>query len=181
MISTLCCGRVWAAATFLRQSELSRGARATMVRTPRVWLVVCACCVRWRCCGPAAALCPSLAECSERKRTGRVSTGCALCVAADSRVCSQLFRSQQNQLHTSSALYVTLSHATHALSLPLTRRHGFTFRQHTHAHLKIAMLQLHALSATAPRSKYNKIECPKGRPRRVFCAACGALSPFRRA
>ena len=102
-----------------------------------------------------------------------------LCLVRGCRqVCSQLFRSQQNQLHTSSALYVTLSHA---LSLPLTRRHGFTFRQHTHAHLKIAMLQLHALSATAPRSKYNKIECPEGRPRRLFCAACGALSPFRRA
>ena len=118
MISTLCCGRVWAAATFLRQSELSRGARATMVRTPRVWLVVCACCVRWRCCGPAAALCPSLAECSERKRTGRVSTGCALCVAADRCVVNSFVHNKINS--TRARPYTSHHHTPHTLSLCLS-------------------------------------------------------------
>ena len=139
-------------------------------------------CVRVACVGGAAArlqrsarLWPSAASGSGRVGFRRV-VPCAWLQTVECVVNSFV----HNKINSTRARPYTLT-LSHALSLPLTRRHGFTFRQHTHAHLKIAMLQLHALSATAPRSKYNKIECPKGRPRRVFCAACGALSPFRRA
>ena len=78
-----------------------------------------------------------------------------LCLVRGCRqVFSQLFRSQQNQLHTSSALYVTLSHATqlqHTLSLCLS-----------HAAMALHFANTHTHTSKSPC--YNSMPYPPPRP-----------------